>query len=431
VELDIFGGHFLPEAWVEIGGEGVLLHKVEFINAEHLRAFVEVWDDAPLGWREVIVTNPDEQAGGQERALEVIRGGPPVLDLPALHEVEPHEVKQGSEVELTLFGDNFAEETAVLIHGRGVEVHECHFVDPSCLIVQIAVSADAEPGSRLVELNTAGGRAELADGLLVIERGTPPGPPPPSPPASPSSPTATPSGPGGDGEPGPIPDWVWAGATVLLSGLSFTVGRTLAIKSKLTWTEKARVQWRVEAQNKLPEPKRACQWACKANVSANLLDRWHVTAIELNPLKSKGKTIPKKRVEGKILAPLDDLANMAKILQREDEVRRRLAPIVDTLLTQIMAWEQEGQTPAAIEVEAKLEAPINAQFGLYHCGQTKEGLDWGKPLVTWKGKLNQPGGEFLGVLRGPTAGEPDFAARARRDLQACLLDLVSVARFRL
>jgi hypothetical protein len=331
-ELNVFGGNFLPDAWVEIGGEGVLVHEVEFVSAEHLRAFGEVWDDAPLGWREVIVINPDGQAGGRERALEVIGEGPM----------------------------------------------------------------------------------------------------PPPLPVSPGAPTAAPIGPGEEGKPSPIPDWVWAIATVLLSGLSFAAGRALGLKSKLTWTDKARVQWRVEAQNELPEPQRACQWACKANVSADLLNRWHVTAIELTPLKSKGKTPSKKRVEDRAsLAPLSDLANIGKILHREDEVRHRLAPIVDALLAQIMAWEQEGQTPASIRVEAKLEAPINAQFGLYHCQQTKGGLGWGKPLLTWKGKLNQPGGEFLGVLRGPTAGEPDFAARARQELEACLLDLVSVARFRL
>ena len=431
VELNIFGGNFLPGARVEIGGEGVLVHGVEFINADHLQAFGEVEDDAPLGWREVIVINPDEQAGGRERALEVIDDeGPTPLARPALYEVEPQEVEQGSEVELTLFGENFAEDMAGLIHGGGVEVREFHFVDPSRVIVRVAVSADAEPGPRLVELSTAGGRAELPDGLIVTEREAPPSPPPPSPPTSPISPTATPSAP--EGEDSLIPEWVWASATVLLSGLSFAVGRALGLKSKLTWTDKARVQWRVEAEKKLPEPQRACQWACKANVSADLLDRWRVTKIELAPLKSKGKTPPKKCVEDKVLlAPLNDLANIGKILHREDEVRRLLAPIVDALLAQIMTWEQEGQTPASIRVEAKLEAPINAQFGLYHCGQTKEGLGWGKPRVTWKGKLNQPGGEFLGVLRGPTAEEPDFAARARRELEACLLDLVSVARFRL
>ena len=58
VELNVFGGGFLPEVRVEIGGEGVLVHSVEFINAEYLLAFVEVRDEAPLGWRPVIVSNP-------------------------------------------------------------------------------------------------------------------------------------------------------------------------------------------------------------------------------------------------------------------------------------------------------------------------------------------------------------------------------------
>jgi hypothetical protein len=224
---------------------------------------------------------------------------------------------------------------------------------------------------------------------------------------------------------------VWGGATVLLSGASFAVGHALALKSKLSWTEKAHLQWRVEAENKLPEPEQACQWACKVNTSADLWDRWHVTRIELTPLQmSGGKSLSPKRVEGdSVLKPINDLTNIARILERKDEVKQQLAPVVDALLTQIKVWRKEGQTPASIRLDARLKAPVNAQFNLCHCEQTRKGLAWVDRLK-WKTKLNQPGGEFLGVLRGPTAGEPDFAARARRELEAYLIDLVSVTRFK-
>lgn len=335
-----------------------------------------------------------------------------------LDAVEPPEGEAGREIELALIGGGFGGASPVKVTIGDIEVLDVWFESDEVIHARVFIAEDAPPGPHPVEVVvTRGDERFIArlEGFRVLE------------PRRESSPPGTD---GGDGF--RIPDWVWGGAIVLLSGMSFAIGRTWAVKSKLTWTEKARAQWRVEAQNKLPEPTKVCQWTCQAKVSADLLNRWKVTRLELTPLPlSKAKTPPSKRVEGKVLlAPLNDLANIAKILHHEDEVRCRLAPLVDALLAQIMAWEQEGQTPAAVRVEAKLKAPISAQFGLYHCKQTGKGLTWGKPLVTWKGKLNQLGGEFLGVLCGPTAGEPDFTARARRELEACLLELVSVARFR-
>jgi len=72
VELDVFGRGFVPEAWVEIEGEGVYVGGVEFINPEHLLAFLEAEEGAPPGWRTVVVINPDEQAG--ERASAHLPG---------------------------------------------------------------------------------------------------------------------------------------------------------------------------------------------------------------------------------------------------------------------------------------------------------------------------------------------------------------------
>jgi hypothetical protein len=236
VELNVFGGGFLPGARVEIGGEGILVHSVEFINAEHLLAFVEVRDEAPLGWRPVIVSNPDEQTGGRERALKVVDG-----------------------------------------------------------------------------------------------RETPPGPPPPPPPPPP------------DG----VPPWVWPGVAVLLGGLGVTIGRALALRTRLTWERMAQLQWQLEATKELPESKEACTWACKAEARADLLARWNVTALQLTPLLlPSGKSLPAKRLEGATLAPLNEAARIRHVLEDEPQTRRRIAPIVDVLLEQILAWKAEGQTPA-------------------------------------------------------------------------------------
>jgi hypothetical protein len=51
--------------------------------------------------------------------------------------------------------------------------------------------------------------------------------------------------------------------------------------------------------------------------------------------------------------------------------------------------------------------------------------------MKWKGTLHQPGGEFLGILRGPTVNETDFAVRAKEELEGFLLKLIKGVQFKL
>jgi hypothetical protein len=415
-------------------GEWVLF-TVSAVGSEHQVALgqegvLAVTDPDPLPPGGVVLEALEGAVGEfDDLAIAVEAAAPPrqvILDA-----VEPAEGDPGQEFELALIGSGFEGATDVEVTVGEFEVLATRIESDEVIRARVYVPEDAPPGPRPVELvvflEDEPFGLGLERGFLVRER-EPVAPPTTAPPTT-APPTRQP---GTDERPRGDIDWIWPGAAVALSGLSFALGRVLAVKSRLTWTDKARVQWRVQAESQLPEATRACQWACKANVSADLLDRWQVTRVKLTPLRLPGGTPPQgKHVEGQVLAPLNDLANLSQILQRTDEVRRRLAPIVDALVEQVMTWGREGQTPAAFRVEAELKAPIKAEFGLYHCSQIGQELGWGKPLLSWKGKLNQPGGEFLGVVRGPAAGEEDYAARVRRELEACLLDLVGAARFRL
>jgi hypothetical protein len=310
VELSVFGRDFLPKAWVEIGGAGVLVNRVEFISSEHLLAFIEVEEDAPTGWREVVVINPGDHAGGRQNALQVVGEVPPY---------------------------------------------------------------------------------------------------------------------------GGVPPWVWGGAAVVLLGLGGIIGRVLTLRARLTWKRTAQLQWQLEANTELPEPKNACTWACKAYATTELLKRWKVTALELTPLPlPSGKTPPVKRVdEGEILDRLTEATQPQYFLEDEARTRQRVATVVDALLEQILTWKKEGLTPASIKVDARLTRDIKCEFELYHCEIAGMELDWVDSGLKWNGTLHQPGGEYLGVLRGPTAGEPDYTIRAREELEGFLLQLVKGVRFKL
>ena len=326
LELNVFGRDFSPEAWVEIRGDGVYVHEVEFISREHLRASIEVDEEAAVGWREVVVINPGDQVGGRQHALEVV----------------------------------------------------------------------GEVG--------------------------------PSAPATPFAPSPTPTPPPAGGGLSPLS---LAGAAAVLLGLGVTLGRALTLRAQPTWKDTAQLQWQLEAKTELPEPKQACTWACKAEATTDLLKRWKVAALELTPFPlPSGDTPAVKRVEGEVLDRLSEAVHPLYILEDEARTRQRVSPVLDSLLEQIVAWQEEGQTPASFRVDARLARDVKCQFKLYHCEKADAKLDWVDHGMEWKRTLHQPGGKYLGVLRGPTAGEPDFSSRAREELEGFLLHLIKGVRFR-
>ena len=424
VQVGLFGSGFGDSTGhqVSIGEFETLDTWVE--SGEVIRAVIYIPEGAEPGPRYVELSldfDGQRQVIGLESGFHVV--APPQPAPPrqvALRVIEPREVPGGQEVEITLFGSGFADATSHQVAVGEFETRATWIESDEVIRAVIFIPEDAESGPRYVELSLDfDGEPQvlgLDAGLFVR--------------SLPLAPTEIPEdGRGGGGD--LLPDWAWAAVTVLLGGSSFAIGKSLGVKSKLTWTDKARLQWSVEAQVDLPRAQRACQWACKGSVKAALLDRWKVNSLDLTPLtRPKRRPQQVKSVSGAVLNPLNDLANLASLLQDEAAIRRQLAPIIEALLNQVTAWEREGGSPAAIRLEARLAAPINAQLELYHCQQTARGLDWGKPLLTWKQAINQKEGEFLGVLRGPTVGE-DTPARLRQELETCLMELVQVARWKL
>jgi hypothetical protein len=427
LELTLFGSGFdvIQNMEIIIDDMGVSDWQIESNDA--IRVGIYIPPDTPPGPKRVEINYLADDAPFQaviEDGFEVLVAGSVQL-----FSVDPPDGSPGTEMDIFLRGEGFAPAEDYDVGVEGVEVLGRDIESNEVMHARIFIPEDAPPGPRRVEVVVQrDGQpifAALEDGFLVRESEQLPGTPTSSASAGSQQPPTPPP-------PNPPLPWIWFLITVLLSGASFAVGRMLTIRSRLSWKQKAKLQWQVQAQTRLPQPKKACEWACKASVSADLLNRWKVTRIELTPLSVRGRTPPKKYIGGSALDPLNELMSISDALLPQEEKRGRLTPVVNGLMTQVMAWEQEGQSPASIRLDAKLAGTINSEFGLYHCHQTKKGLSWGKkPLLKWKHKLNQPGGEFLGVLRGPAAGELDFAARARNELEECLLDLVSPARFRL
>jgi hypothetical protein len=418
LQLTVWGGGFGDAQQVGLVIADLEVWNVWIESDEASMADVSIPEDAPPGPRpvEVIaVFGPGEEfVAGLEAGFFVLEGEP--QPSPYVDRVEPQQVRQGSQVELDVFGRGFVPEAWVEIEGEGVYVGGVEFINPEHLLAFLEAEEGAPPGWRtVVVINPDEQAGERARALEVVGEAPPPGP----------SPTPTP--PPDDG----TPIWPWAGGAAVALGAGVAIGRALTLRTQLTWKRTAQVQWQLEAETELPEAKKMCTWACRAKVTADMLKGWQVTGLEVTPYPQPGgKSPPAKRVVGKILDPLTEAAQPQNLLEGEAETRQRVVHVAQALLDQILAWEQEGRTPASIRVDARLTRDIKCQFKLYHCEQAGAKLDWVDSGIKWTGTLHRPGGEYLGVLRGPTAGEPDFAGRARQELEDLLVQLVKSVRFK-
>lgn len=434
--INIIGRGFSQAEDVVVYIEGVEVLGAEVISDEQVTARILIPTGARPGPRTLIVDAIVEGTRvrvGVEPGFTVLSGGslPPEQPL-ALFGVEPPEVVAGSEGEVRIFGQGFAVAEDLELAVEGVDVLATSVESDDMMLATIAVPEDAPEGPRAVILTaTIEGlpqRASLEPGLLVVSQAGLPIPVQPAP----TIPTSQPDG-------AALPFWAWLLLLFLFSGAALLaglgggalLGRWLTLRARPGWTQQAKLQWQLEAVKELPAPQRACQWACQASVSTDLLQRWQVTALDLTPLPVGSGTPQPVSVTGEALNPLNDLTGLSSLVLRESDLRLRLAPVVAALQRQVMAWGQAGQSPAAIQVAARMAGPVEANYGLYHCRQTAQGLSWGdQPLLKWSGSLDRPGGEDLGVIRGPKAGEPEYPARLMGELEDCLVALVSAARLR-
>ena len=72
MQVTIKGTGFQDGATVSFSGEKIDVDDVTYNSATQLIAEIMIWPDAPLGPRDVTVTNPDEEQATLEGAFEVI-----------------------------------------------------------------------------------------------------------------------------------------------------------------------------------------------------------------------------------------------------------------------------------------------------------------------------------------------------------------------
>ena len=229
-----------------------------------------------------------------------------------------------------------------------------------------------------------------------------------------------------------LSEWIYLLLVIFALVGGMIIGRALALKSRMKWKRRAELQWQLEAETELPEPGEPCTWACKAEATTDLLNRWKVIALQLTPLPvPSGRRISARRLKGKVLDPLNELVGIQHVLEDKDTIRRHIQPLTEALLEQIIEWKKSDSSPASVKIGARLKREVKCEFKLYHCESTDSGPAWVDSRKKWKGKLHQPADQFMGVLKGPNASEKDFAARAQGELEEFLLKLIKGVRFKL
>ena len=144
-------------------GEGITVDDVTVLDGNTITAVIDIASTAPLGRRDVSVTNP----GGDPGLLE---GGFEVLAAPApnLQSVEPREVEPGSTETLTVIGSGLLSGATAAL-GDDIEVLSVDIVNGERAFLTVEVAAGAAAGARDLTMTNPGGAAStLTDAVVVL-----------------------------------------------------------------------------------------------------------------------------------------------------------------------------------------------------------------------------------------------------------------------
>ena len=167
--ITVHGRNFLHGVVVTVSGEGIPSGVVTFNSDSEIRVEVSVAATAPLGGRDVTLTNPGEGPGVRtftcRPACLTVR--PPA---PAVRSASPGSLVQGAaKREVTVTGSDFDGNPTVTVAGTGVAVESVRRASATSLAVTLSVSHTAVAGARELTVTNGDGRAGTCQpGCLTI-----------------------------------------------------------------------------------------------------------------------------------------------------------------------------------------------------------------------------------------------------------------------
>ena len=171
----VTGMNFMDRADVSFSGNSITVNSTTFVSSTELIANIDVAPTAPVGFRDVIVTNPDSQTGTGKDILEVTAA-------PTVISTHPSSLTQGSEnqnvtIEGSGFVDNLPDDTngdqLDADFGDGITVNYAIFISSTELIANISIADDADVGTRDVTLVNGDAGVGIGVGIFTVLSGSP------------------------------------------------------------------------------------------------------------------------------------------------------------------------------------------------------------------------------------------------------------------
>jgi hypothetical protein len=158
--VEIVGANFVSGATVSVSGSGVTVVSVQFVSSTELSAKLTVSGNAPVGLRNVTVTNPDFSAGTCNSCLRV-------NPAPVVSSVSPSSANRGpTNLHIRIFGSNFVSGAKVKI--KSASIVSRSFVNSGEIDAVISIAEFARRGPRTVTItNPDFGVGKLPNGFTI------------------------------------------------------------------------------------------------------------------------------------------------------------------------------------------------------------------------------------------------------------------------
>src|SRR5215468_4254257 len=142
VSVAINGSGFVAGSTVSLSGTGVAASNVSLASATQLTATLTIAAGAPLGARDLTVTNPNGSGGTLAGAFSV--AAPSI----ALISVTPNKGVAGASVPVTITGSGFVAGTTVSLSGTGVSASNVTVNSATQLTATLTITSGASLGAR-------------------------------------------------------------------------------------------------------------------------------------------------------------------------------------------------------------------------------------------------------------------------------------------
>jgi len=171
--VEIFGSDFVDGATVSFSGDGISVNSVNFVNSGKLGCNLSIASDAPLGARDLTVTNPDGMSSTLHDIFTI--EGVPVVEFSVDSVVPDSGIQDTTSLYVVINGQGFSSDNASLFFqssnlsfGSGITVNMAFYVNETKLAAYIAIAPDAVPGARDVSV-IIGDETAVGLGLFTVK----------------------------------------------------------------------------------------------------------------------------------------------------------------------------------------------------------------------------------------------------------------------